>query len=335
MTIKDIAKASGYGVGTVSRVINNHPDVSEQAREKILKVIEEMGFEPNENAKMLKQRNGNSIGVIVKGNRNMLFADMLEAIQQSLKDTGENVEIVYIDEDANEVDCAVKMCKNSSPKGIFFLGANLIYFDEHFDQITVPCVILSTDGRSLEEHKNLSSVSVDDTQATYEIAKYITDHGHVNIGILGGFPSKTQISYSRYMGCLNCFKEKNIPFDKDRNYEVCRFSMEDGYRATQKLLDKNKNITAIIAFSDTIALGAIRAIKDMNLSVPNDISIVGFDGIISAKYSVPRIATICQDTRKIAQTGVEIILKKIHYPGAGEHVLIPYTFEPGESVKQI
>ena len=111
--------------------------------------------------------------------------------------------------------------------------------------------------------------------------------------------------------------------------------MEDGYRATQKLLDKNKNITAIIAFSDTIALGAIRAIKDMNLSVPNDISVVGFDGIISAKYSVPRIATICQDTRKIAQTGVEILLKKIHYPGSGEHVLIPYTFEPGESVKQI
>lgn len=335
MTIKDIAKASGYGIGTVSRVINNHPDVSDKARAKILEVIEEMGFEPNENAKMLKQRNGNSIGVIVKGNRNMLFADMLESIQYILNDTDENVSIEYIDEDADEVAHALKMCKNATPKGIFFLGANLQLFDDRFQEITVPCVILSTDARTLCHHKNLSSVFVDDTSATYEMTKYITGLGHKQIGLLGGCLTKTQISYYRYLGCIKCFEDNNIPFDKEKNYQSCRFSMDDGYEATKKLLIKNKDITAIVAFSDTIAIGAIRAINDMKLKVPEDISVVGFDGIMSAKYSVPRITTIGQDTKRIAEKGTEIMLRKIHYPGPGEHVLIPYTFEQGDSVRQI
>lgn len=335
MTIKDIAKESGYGIGTVSRVINNHPDVSDKARKRILEVIEEMGFEPNENAKMLKQRNGYSIGVIIKGNRNMLFADMLESIQYNLKDTDENIEIEYIDEDADEVAHAIRMCKKSTPKGIFFLGANLLLFDERFDEINIPCVILSTDARALSQHKNLSSVFVDDTSATFEMAKYIIGLGHSNIGLLGGFLSKTQIGYHRYLGCIKCFEENNIPFDKELNYESCRFSMEDGYDATKKLLQKNKNITAIIAFSDTIAIGAIRAINDMKLSVPEDISVVGFDGILSSKFCVPRLTTIGQDTKHIAEKGAEIMLRKIHYPGEGEHILIPYTFELGDSVKKI
>lgn len=335
MTIKDIAKASGYGIGTVSRVINNHPDVSEKARNRILEVIQELGFEPNENAKMLKQRSGNAIGVIVKGNRNLLFADLLEVLQENLKNVGENIELAYIDEDGDEVEYAIKMCKNSSPKGIFFLGANLLYFDKRFSQIKIPCVILATDGSSIK-YNNLSSVSVDDAEATYELACHIVDNGHRNIGILGGsLNNDKQISYLRYTGCLKCFQERDILFDKKKNYGTCRFSMQDGYDATKKLLKTNSNITAIIALSDTLALGAIRAINDMNMSVPEDISVVGFDGIILAQYSVPRIATIRQDTKMMADKGTEILLRKIHYPGEAEHVSIPHEFEEGESVRII
>ena len=85
MTIKDIAKLSGYGIGTVSRVLNNHPDVSDKARKKILSVIEESNFQPNTNARHLKKRSASSLSIIVKGNQNMLFADILEKIQMMRK----------------------------------------------------------------------------------------------------------------------------------------------------------------------------------------------------------------------------------------------------------
>ena len=103
MTIKDIAKLSGYGVGTVSRVLNNHPDVSERARKKILAVVESQGFEPNSNARHLKMQAPSSIAVLVKGTQNMLFADILERIQAVLRDHEEDVYVAYLDEDADEV----------------------------------------------------------------------------------------------------------------------------------------------------------------------------------------------------------------------------------------
>ena len=86
VTIKDIARLSGYGIGTVSRVLNNHPDVSEKARSAILQVVEEQGFEPNSNAKHLKMQGRSAIAVLVKGSQNLLFADILERIQMRLSD---------------------------------------------------------------------------------------------------------------------------------------------------------------------------------------------------------------------------------------------------------
>ena len=106
MTIKDIARLSGYSLGTVSRVLNHHPDVSEQARKKVMAVVEEHGFEPNANAKHLKMRTRTSIAVLVKGSHNMLFSDILGRIQAKFEARGEEVYVAYLDEDANEVQYA-------------------------------------------------------------------------------------------------------------------------------------------------------------------------------------------------------------------------------------
>ena len=98
MTIKDIARLSGYGIGTVSRVLNNHPDVSEKARKKILSVIEENNFQPNSNARHLKMQSSSSVILIVKGTSNLLFADIVEQMQSLFLKNGENVSTYYIDD---------------------------------------------------------------------------------------------------------------------------------------------------------------------------------------------------------------------------------------------
>ena len=97
MTIKDIARLSGYSLGTVSRVLNDHPDVSEQARERVLAVVREHGFQPNSNARHLKMQAQSAVAVLVKGTQNLLFADILERIQSRLQDNGEEVYVAYLD----------------------------------------------------------------------------------------------------------------------------------------------------------------------------------------------------------------------------------------------
>ena len=333
MTIKDIAKLSGYGIGTVSRVLNNHSDVSDKARKKIMEVIEESNFQPNTNARHLKRQAVSSLSIIVKGNQNMLFADILEKMQMLFSRNGENAEVSYIDEDANEVECALSLCRDRNPKGIIFLGGNLDYFDA-FDSIEVPCVLLTNSAGSLNI-SNLSSFYTDDEEASYQVGSYLIKQGHKKIGVIGGTLSATQISSSRYEGCLRSFKENGIDFEEKKAYIPCRYSMEDGYQAAKKLLKQVSGVTAIIALSDTIAVGAMRAICDAGKRVPDDISVVGFDGISLSNYCIPRLTTIRQDTDRMAREGVELMLRQIHYPGEGRDVSVPFQLLERESVRKI
>ena len=116
MTIKDLAAQTGYSVGTVSRVLNHQPHVSELAREIILKAAEESGFQLNENARQLKQQQSNSLLVICKGNYNELFDELLIAIQSRVADTQYTLIVDYIDESENEVRRAVRLCREKKPQ---------------------------------------------------------------------------------------------------------------------------------------------------------------------------------------------------------------------------
>ena len=334
MTIKDIAKLSGYGIGTVSRVLNNHPDVSDKARKKIMAVIEESNFQPNTNARHLKRQSVSSLAIIVKGNQNMLFADILEKMQMFLSRNGEMAEVSYIDEDANEVECALSLCRDRNPKGIFFLGGNLDYFGEEFKNIEAPCILITNNASSLNV-SNLSSIYTDDEEASYQLINYLIRNGHGKIGVIGGTLSATQISSSRYKGCLRGFEENDIDFDEKNGYIPCRFSMEDGYQASKKLLRQMPDVTAIMAFSDTIAVGAMRAICDAGKRVPDDISVVGFDGISLSNYCIPRLTTIRQDTDRMAFEGVDLMFRQIHYPDDGRDTSIPFQLVERESVKKM
>ena len=171
MTIKDIARLSECGVATVSRVLNDHPDVSEETRRKVLAVVEEQGFQPNNNAKHLKQQAGTSIVIIVKGIMNMLFADLVEKLQTLLREAGQDTAVYYIDEDADEIAFALQLCRERKPMGVVFLGGDLELFQAGFAPITVPCVLLTNTARELG-FRNLSSFTIDDGQA----ARQVVDH---------------------------------------------------------------------------------------------------------------------------------------------------------------
>ena len=334
MTIKDIARLSGCGVATVSRVLNDHPDVSDETRRKVMAVVEEQGFQPNNNAKHLKQQASSSIAIIVKGTMNMLFADLVERLQSLLRDAGQDADVYYLDEDANEVAYALQLCRERRPMGILFLGGDRELFQAAFQGITVPCVLLTNTAGDLG-FDNLSSITTDDREASRQAVRFLAGQGHRHIGMLGGNWSCFQIGHSRYLGCLQACQELDLPFDGDRQCEPCRYSLEDGYAAAKVLLDRCPGLTAIFAVSDVTALGAMRALRDLGKRVPEDISVMGYDGITIGQYSLPRLTTVRQDTQQLAERGVDALLRGITRNSPPVHELVPFQLVEGESVAQL
>ena len=333
MTIKDLAAITGYAVGTVSRALNDHPNVSDTARKAILRAAKEHGFQLNENAKQLKQSHSNNILVIIKGTGNEFFAEMLECIQNLIAHTRYQLVVDYLDEDLNEVNRAVQLCREKKPRGILFLGGSSRNLSADFDKIDIPCVEVTNDASALS-FPNLSSVTTDDREAARRAIDTLVCSGHRKIAVIGGDKTSSDISRLRLEGCQQSFREHGISFDPQRDYRGVRFSCEDGYNATRSLLNGG-DYTAIFAFSDLMAIGALRALWEAGRRVPEDVSIMGLDGLALGKYLVPQLSTVRQDFRTIAQRSVEILLSAVEEGIPARHETVPFEIQPRESIRTI
>jgi LacI family transcriptional regulator len=334
MTIKDIAKESGYAVGTVSRVLNNHPDVSEKARKTIMAVVEKHHFKLNSNAKHLKQQASSGIAIIVKGSQNMLFASIVERLQRLMSEKKYASFIYYIGEEENEVERAERVCLERHPLGILFLGSDLEFFKERFDRLEIPCVLVTNSAAELG-FDNLSSVSTDDESGAQAAVEHLLKLGHRNIGILGGYMEKSHAAHTRYKGCEKAFAEQGMKLEPGRQYRSAFFSMEEGYHAMEQLFEQMPDLTAVFAMADVLAVGAIRAIRDRGLRVPEDVSVMGFDGIELGNYLSPRLTTVRQARERIADRSLEILLSDIAGERPAVHELLPFDIVEGESAAKI
>jgi LacI family transcriptional regulator len=334
MTIKDLAAQTGYSVGTISRVLNDQPNVSEKAKTAILAAAKASGFTLNTNAKNLKQQRSNSILVVVKGTSNELFGTLIEAIQARVAGTPYPLVVDYLDEDLNEVRRAVQLCREKKPQGVLFLGGNRENFLADFQEIDLPCVLVTNDASHLH-FPNLSSVTADDRDCGRQAIEHLLRCGHEKIAVIGGDRMISDITRLRYLGCQDAFLAHNVPFDQMLDYENVRFSYADGYRAVENLLDRGRKFTAVFAMSDVMAIGAIRALRDRGLRVPEDVSVMGFDGLTIGDYMVPKLSSVTQSINSLAERSVQILRDQIERHTSARHEVIPVTVSHKESVQSI
>lgn len=334
MTIKDLADQTGYSVGTVSRVLNNQPHVSDLARAVILRAAEESGFQLNTNAKELKQQHSTSVLVVARGRTNELFSDLVEAIQSRVSETSNPLILDYIDETENEVLRAIQLCREKKPMGVLFLGGNREHFLEDFHHISLPSVLVTNDAAGLP-FPNLSSVSCDDALAARMAIAHLISLGHERIVVIGGNIQKSDTTRLRFEGCLEAFREHGVAFDPLVDYETARFSYADGYRAAQSLLARSGDFTALFAMSDVMAIGAIRGLKDAGKRVPEDVSVMGFDGLTIGEYTVPRLTTVSQAVDALAERSLELLRHSIEDNGTARYETVPVTLECKESARKI
>ena len=157
--------------------------------------------------------------------------------------------------------------------------------------------------------------------------------GHRKIAIIGGKYDGSDTSRLRYDGCLDAMRHQGVTFDREHDYMGIRFSYRDGYEATRRLLENGREFTALFTVADVIAIGAIRALRDSGLRVPEDVSVMGFDGLPLGDYLVPKLSTVNQSVELLAQRSMDILLDCIENGGGARHETVPYGICQRESTR--
>lgn len=315
MNIKDIAKLAGVGVSTVSRVLNNHPDVKKETRDKVLEVIKEHNYVPNNSARILKSNNMKHIGVLVKGVFNPFFSEMLKIIEMHINQIGYTMILHHYydqnDSSSSEAEVLVSFIKEKRLQGVICLGGNFEGVrEESFEGLDVPIVLTSVDS-SIEISSNLfSCVGIDNEKAAYEATNYLIQKGHKHIGMILGDEFDAGVSNRRAIGYMRALEENHIPINK-AYITLGGYDFEPAYESVKKLLSEEEHITAIFAISDIMAIGAGKAVIDLGYKIGEDISILGFDGLDIGKYCNPALTTIKQPQRKMAYDSINLLVQLI------------------------
>lgn len=318
-TIKDIASICGVSVSTVSRAINDSEGISQKTRAKILKTIEKTGYEPDTNARNLKISKNKTIAVLIKGITNPFFTPMIKVIEEEISKTGYSFALTKVEEHSSEVDVAQKIAKSLKPEGIIFLGGYFINDEEKLEGLGIPYSMTTILNKN-SINKNSICVGVDDFKESAKMTNYLISLGHRKIAFIAARRDDLSIGHLRLEGYKKALEENGIDFDPSLVIYPPKglnpYSLYHGYESGKKIVKDELKCTAIFAVSDFVAMGAIKALNDMEKTVPDDYSVAGFDGLEMNEFLLNPITTIVQPTSKIAYTSVKelfkIIKKKKH-----------------------
>lgn len=339
ITIKDVARICGVGVSTVSRAINNHPDINEETKKLILETIKTYHYIPNDSARNLKRVDAKAIAILVKGITNPFFSKMIKIMEKEIQQQKYSLILHHVEDEIDEVEVALQLIKEKRLRGIIFLGGYFSHTEKKLRQIKVPFVLSTISATNSIPRDIYASVCVDDYQESYKMTKYLCDLGHTKIMHITAHKGDQSIGRLRLNGYLKALEDCGIIVDPDlivpmeTIYEA--YSMQNGYEITKKFLKKKKEITAIFAISDQLAIGATRAMIDAGYRVPEDVSIAGFDGIDLGRYYCPRITSLKQPVDQMAKESIQTLFDAIENKNKHEHKIFEGEIIEGDSTKRI
>lgn len=312
INIKDIARLSGVGIATVSRVLNQTGSVSEKTRKKVMDVINEYNYIPNNNARNLKLTQTENIALFVKYMSNPFFSKMIDVIEKEMASRGYPLFIQNVDESYDELDIAISEAIHRNLCGVIIMGGSYSsYTEAKFRQLGVPCVLLTVGSQGKADPCLYSSVTIDDEKEGFKAVQYLIDMGHRKIGFLykdvGGIITPNIL---RFQGYVRALEENGIPYEENlvsMNMPVSGAGFRVGFQAMKLLMQRNPQMTAVFAFSDVLAIGAAKAALASGKRIPEDISIVGFDGIEMAEFYNPALDTVYQPATEMALSAVSLL----------------------------
>ena len=336
MTIKDVAEYSGVSVSSVSRVLNDHPDVSSEVRRRVLEAVRVLHYVPNNSARDLSRTKIDAIGLIVRGAGNPFYTPIIRVIEKCILDAGYTMEIRQIAAGDNELDAGASLAMAKRLKGIVLLGGDFDYTPEKTAALHIPFVCCTyTNSFGTLNKKTFSSVSIDDEAEAYRAVKYLTDRGHRRIAILLDSTHDRSISELRFQGYCRALKEAGIPRDDSLIEEIVDYyDMEAAYQGARNLLKRENRLTAVFTISDTMGIAALKALHDAGKQVPEDCSVISIDGLNSSRYTIPTLTTLEQPKEELAEQAVTLLLSEIEKKEKTRHLYLDAKLREGGSVGQ-
>ncbi len=306
VTIKDIARLLNVSHTTVSRSLNDSPLISKETKDKVKEVARKYGYTPNVNARSLVLSKSYNIGLFFStlktGTTAHFFLDTVRGVSSVIRGQY-NLAVEAVD-DFKSFQTITKrnfdgiIIMSQSPKDDVFIA--------HVLKEEIPLVVLN---REIDGQK-VTTVLSDDIKGAYNATKFIIDQGHRKIAIIEG-KSEFKTSQKRKIGFLNALKEAEIRFKKKFSI-IGNYDIESGHAAMCYLLELEERPTAVFCSNDDMAVGAMKAIFEKGLKIPDDISLVGYDDNGFTAYLSPALTTVKRPLEQISQEGIKILLKKIN-----------------------
>ncbi|PEN08904.1 LacI family transcriptional regulator [Longimonas halophila] len=331
-TIKDVAERAGVSSATVSNVMNDKGKVSESTRKTVLKAVEALNYRPNASAqRRLQKGTRSSIGLVVKEIHNPYFADVTVGVQKKAEEEGYEI-MLSSSEGRRETERGiVELFVEKDVDGIIInplldREADLSHLFE-LKRRNIPFVLL-------EEVHGLkaSLVDIDNVEAAQELTTYLIDRGHEDIIHFSG-PEYSMHSEERVQGFRRTFFESGLVYSED--YVVrAGAHLRDGYETGMTYFQETDRAdwpTAVTCYNDLVAIGLLRALRELEVSVPEEVSVAGFDNIEICEYAPVPLTTIGVPTEEMGQTAVEVLLR--HIESEGDHTPEVVNLEPKMTVR--
>ena len=278
VTISDIAKEAKVSSATVSRVLNDSGYVKEETKQRILDVIKEKNYVPSAIARSLSKSETNTIGIIVPDITNPYFGEIIKGVSEIAEKNNLNIILFNTDNYLEKEIRAINLLKEQRIKGIIMTpGFGEEKFNETYintiTNLNVPIILVSADIKFIK----LNGVLVDHIKGGFDATDLLIKEGHTKIGVMAGLLSSEAV-IDRLEGYKEALKENNIPFN-EKNIYYGDFKLQKAYELTKNLIKEEDRPTALITFSNMMTMGVIKALKEENKNIPQDLAIVGFNRI--------------------------------------------------------
>jgi LacI family transcriptional regulator len=300
-TIRDVAAAAGVSRQTVSRVLNDKPDVAKQTRQRVLEVIQELGYRPSSIARSLTQGRSCTLGIVSYGVQYFGPSHTLAGIEHQANEMGYRLHLSLVRHPSDSGVRILHDLLSYHVDGIIWavseIGNNRDWAEQEICQLGVPVVFLD-----MRPCPNLSVVNIDNRQGGYIATKHLLDQGHESVGLITG-PLDWWSAQQRKAGWQAALVEAGRPVEDSLVVEG-RWSAASGERGLHRLLEQRPAVTALFACNDQMALGALKALRQLGRRVPEDLAVVGFDDAPEAAFFCPPLSTMRQDLNELGRASI-------------------------------
>lgn len=329
ITIYDVAKKSGYSITTVSKALNNYPDISEKARKKVLDACKELGFRPNSSARTLSTKKSWMVGVVFSeklgvGITHPFFSRVIESFKKAVE--AEGYDLLFISREiGNAVYTYLEHCNYRNVDGVIAVHAD--FKDPEVVELiesSLPMVVIDNmDAKAL-------TVASENEAGTRLALEHLARLGHTRIAHICGdddsYPSR--IRQQAYAAAM---RDLGLSVPKGYIQSGGFFSLEGGRAAMKRLLALPVPPSAVFASGDYMAIGAMEAIKEAGLSVPRDISVIGFDDVEAASLATPALTTVRQNAEAIGSVAARLLVDRVNGSEGNHSVLLPVALAERQS----